>query len=151
MQHNGSWDDTDTIRIRYDIGSDTTRYGKIGQLVRPHGYDTDKDTIRIRYDHDTVRYDSDNDTTRYDTMAGETIRSDADTVWTRYGCDATRYDIRSATRIRYGYGATRYDALVRDNDAPLPPDRVREPIKLILLGSSDNFNDTSASGRRAPH
>ena len=49
-------------------------------------------------------------------MPRETIRYDADTIW-----------------IRYGYGATRYDTLVRDNDGSLPPDRVREPIKLHLL------------------
>ena len=48
-------------------------------------------------------------------MPRETIRYDADTIW-----------------IRYGYGATRYDTLVRDSDDSLPPDRVRETIKLIL-------------------
>ena len=46
-------------------------------------------------------------------MPRETIRYDADTIW-----------------IRYGYGATRYDTLVRDSDDSLPPDRVRETIKL---------------------
>ena len=46
-------------------------------------------------------------------MPRETMRYDADAIW-----------------IRYGYGATRYDKLVRDSDGSLPPDRVREPIKL---------------------
>ena len=41
--------------------------------------------------------------------------------------------------IRYGYGATRYDTLVRDNNGSLPPDRVREPIKLLNL--SLNYNN----------
>ena len=40
--------------------------------------------------------------------------------------------MRSAIRIRYGNDATRYDALVRDNDGSLSPDRVREPIKFKL-------------------
>ena len=48
-------------------------------------------------------------------MARKTIRYDADTI-----------------SIRCGYGATRYDTLVRDNDGSLPPDRVREPIKLAF-------------------
>ena len=66
MQHNGSWDDTDTIRTRYDNG-----------MVR---YDSDSDS------------DNNSDTTRYDTMPRETIRYDADTIWIRCGYGATRYD-----------------------------------------------------------
>ncbi len=66
-------------------------------------------------------------------MARETIRYDADRIWIRCGCNATRCDIQCTIRIRYGYDATRYDALVRDNDGSLPPDRFREPIKSVIV------------------
>ena len=60
MQHNGPWDDTDTIRIRYDSdsdsdnNSDTTQYDTMPRETIRY----DADTIWIRYGYGATRYDT---------------------------------------------------------------------------------------------